>query len=53
MKTKIILEEIRAPENMLRTKNKNNVEATINYINLVPLRTIARIRQMKAQEKKE
>ena len=34
-------------------KIKNNVETSIKYINVVPLRTTARNRQMNAQEKKE
>ena len=53
MKTKIIMQEKRVPENKLTTKIKNNVETAKNYINVVPLRTIARNWKMKAQEKKE
>ena len=53
MKTKIIMQQKRVPENILTTKIKNNVETARNYVNVVPLRTIARNWKMKAQEKKE
>ena len=47
--TKINAKEKKVPENIVPTKNKNKT----SYINVVPLRRIARNRYMKSQKRKK